>query len=320
MADKNKSNFDFSFDQQNGGTHNDENVDQTTHNDENVDRTAHNDEDVNRITRTKTDQPQIPNDNAPFIVLCGPPASGKSMVLKSLASYLYEAENGYTIEANTTLRNTQKYQDDCATFNTIISSTNTPMPNNVDYLLADINDNAGNTVAHFLEAPGEDFFSINNSSVEPNRQFESYLYKVAQTQANSKRKVIFIILLDLDSKPSLRHDPALRVKYEQKMMKLYRTFVLHHPSRVILLYNKVDMPHDGRWANSTGITNPKAVYKDALRNYPNLFFKKKFLFWEIEDYTFLPYCTGGFPGDGSYTACGPYYPASLWKEITKRLW
>ena len=30
-------------------------------------------------------QPQSPGDTAPFIVLCGPPTSGKSMVLKSLA-------------------------------------------------------------------------------------------------------------------------------------------------------------------------------------------------------------------------------------------
>ena len=40
--------------------------------------------------------PQIPTDSAPFIVLCGPPSSGKSMVLKSLASYLCKNEKiGY---------------------------------------------------------------------------------------------------------------------------------------------------------------------------------------------------------------------------------
>ena len=64
-------------------------------------------------TTTPNVQPQIPADTAPFIVLCGPPASGKSMVLKSLASYLYESGEGYTITANRTLLNTQKYQNDC---------------------------------------------------------------------------------------------------------------------------------------------------------------------------------------------------------------
>ena len=309
MADKNKSNFDFSVENQNGGTHTDEDANQTTHTGE----------DANQTTRTKTDQPQIPDDNAPFIVLCGPPASGKSMVLKSLASYLYYNGSGYTIEANTTLLGTAKYLDDCRTFNSIISNQDTPMPNTVDYLLADVVDKSGCVAAHFLEAPGEDYFSINNSSNEPEVPFKNYLHKVAQTHVGSKRKVIYIILLDLDSIPSLRNNTNLRKKYEEKMVKLYRTFVLHHPSRVILLYNKVDVPQHGKWANPEGITNLKAVYADAVSNYRNLFFKKKFVFWEIEDYTFLPYCTGAYP-DGSYTACGPYYPASLWKEITKRLW
>lgn len=264
-------------------------------------------------------QPQIPVDNAPFIVLCGPPSSGKSMVLKSLASYLYKSELGYTIAANTTLLNTAKYQEDCAYFDSIIGDPDMRMPNTVDYLMADIIDNGGNVVAHFLEAPGEDFFSLNNASQEPNIEFKGYLEKVAQT-SNKPRKVIYIILLDLDSATSFRNNPGLRDKYEKKMTKLYNRFVLHHPSRVILLYNKVDIPRQGLWANSNGCSNPKAVIEDAQHNYPHLFFKKKFLFWDIENYSFLPFCTGSYPDDGSYTASGPAYPAALWKEITKQLW
>lgn len=264
-------------------------------------------------------QPQIPVDNAPFIVLCGPPSSGKSMVLKSLASYLYQSELGYTIAANTTLLNTAKYQEDCAYFDSIIGDPDMRMPNTVDYLMADIIDNGGNVVAHFLEAPGEDFFSLNNASQEPNIEFKGYLEKVAQT-SNKPRKVIYIILLDLDSATSFRNNPSLRDKYEKKMTKLYNRFVLHHPSRVILLYNKVDIPRQGLWANSNGCSNPKAVIEDAQHNYPHLFFKKKFLFWDVENYSFLPFCTGSYPDDGSYTASGPAYPAALWKEITKQLW
>ena len=235
--------------------------------------------------------PQIPGDSAPFIVLCGPPASGKSMVLKSLASYLYQSGLGYTIAANTTLLNTAKYQEDCAYFDSIIGDPDIRMPNTVDYLMADIIDKNGNVVAHFLEAPGEDFFSINNVNQEPNIQFKGYLEKIAQITPDKPRKVIYIILLDLDSTTSLRNNPSLRDKYQKKMTKLYNRFVL----------------------------NPKAVIEDARQNYPNLFFKSKFLFWNIENYTFLPYCTGSYPDDGSYTASGPAYPTSLWKEITKQL-
>lgn len=265
--------------------------------------------------------PQIPGDSAPFIVLCGPPASGKSMVLKSLATYLYQSELGYSITANTTLLPTQKYQDDCVYFDSIIGDPDTRMPNTVDYLMADIMDKGGNVVAHFLEAPGEDFFSLKDSSKEPNIEFKGYLEKVAQTTSEKQqRKVIYIMLLDLDSTTSFRKNPVLRDKYQKKMIKLYNRFILHHPSRVILLYNKVDLPKDGLWANSNGCSNIKAVLDDAKQNYPHLFFSKKFLFWDIENYSFLPFCTGSYPDDGSYTASGPTYPAALWKEITKQLW
>ena len=86
------------------------------------------------------------------------------------------------------------------------------------------------------------------------------------------------------------------------------------------VYNKVDLPQGGLWANANSCRNIKAVKADAERNYKNLFFTRKFLFWDIEDFSFLPYCTGSYPDDGSYTASGPAYPAALWKEITKQLW
>lgn len=279
-----------------------------------------NEQSVKRHSTLTLAKPQIPSDSAPFIVLCGPPASGKSMVLKSLASYLYHSELGYTISANATLLNTAKYQEDCEYFNSIISDPDTRMPNTVDYLMADIVDKNGNVVAHFLEAPGEDFFSLKDADKEPNIQFKSYLDKVAQITPEKQRKVIYIILLDLDSATSFRNSQSLRDKYEKKMIKLYNRYVLHHPSRIVLLYNKVDIPQNGLWANSNGCSNPSAVIADAKQNYPNLFFKKKVLFWNIENYSFLPFCTGSYPDDGSsYTASGPAYPSSLWKEINK-LW
>ena len=242
------------------------------------------------------------------------------MVLKSLASYLYSSEQGYTISANPTLLNTTKYQEDCEYFNSIIGDPDTRMPNTVDYLMADINDKNGNVVAHFLEAPGEDFFSLTNSAQEPNIQFKSYLDKIAQITPSKQRQVIYIILLDLDSTTSFRKNQALRKKYEQKMMNLYNRYVLHHPSKIILLYNKVDIPQNGKWANSNGCSNPKAVFNDAKLNYPKLFFTKKFLFWNLDNYSFLPFCTGSYPeGGNGYTASGPIYPSNLWKEIIK-LW
>lgn len=311
MKNSNKTNsandFDFSVD--------DIQSESTTVQKQDEERTT-----TKQYSNSAQTKPQIPSDSAPFIVLCGPPASGKSMVLKSLASYLYHSELGYTISANATLLNTAKYQEDCEYFNSIISDPDTRMPNTVDYLMADIVDKNGNVVAHFLEAPGEDFFSLKDTEKEPNIQFKSYLDKVAQITPEKQRKVIYVILLDLDSSTSFRNSQSLRDKYEKKMVKLYNRYVLHHPSRIVLLYNKVDLPQNGLWANSNGCSNPSAVIADAKQNYPNLFFKKRFLFWDIENYSFLPFCTGSYPDDGSsYTASGPAYPSSLWKEIIK-LW
>ncbi len=265
-------------------------------------------------------QPQIPEDLAPFVVLCGPPSSGKSMVLKCLSSYLYNSrEFRYSIAANRTLLNTDLYQSHCDYFDSIIGDPDTPMPNTVDYLLADIIDNKGNAIVHFLEAPGEDFFSLNNIDEEPRIPFKSYLYKVARSP-KGLRKVTYIILLDLDSATSLRKNAALRIKYEQKMEILYHQFVVKHPSRVILLYNKVDIPMNGLWGNASGCTNPDAVRRDGETMYPRLFFQRKFLGWPMDDYTFHPFCTGSYPGDGSYTAPGTEYPAALWADIAKGLW
>lgn len=270
---------------------------------------------VDSHAKKETKNPQIPSDEAPFVVLCGPPSSGKSMVLKCLASYLYGSK--YSISANNTLLSDEKYQTDCQTFNDIIGDSNTKMPNTVDYLLADITDERGTVKAHFLEAPGEDFFSLNNWKEEPRRAFKGYMDKVAQVTINKPRKVIYIILMDLDSDISLRRNPEIRRKYEEKMIRLYNQYVRQHPSRVILLYNKVDIPMDGKWGNSQACFNPQEVLADAKRNYPLLFFTKRWLFWDVDDYKFLPFCTGSYT-DG-YTAAGPAYPEALWNEILK-LW
>lgn len=268
-------------------------------------------------TKLSNKAPNIPSDDAPFVVLVGPPQSGKSMVLKCLADYLYNHEElQYTIKADTTLFADDEYLLKCQIFDSLIGGDpNQAMPNTVDYLMANISDRVGNVKAHFLEAPGEHFFSTSNPAEEPNRNFEGYMDKIAKIDSGTNRKVIYIIILDLDSPTSFRRDPALCKKYQDKMVKLYNKFVMNHPAEVILLYNKVDIPEEGRWANTGGVNNPKAIEADARRHYPQLFFTRKFLWWNIENFTFLPFCTGSYVG--SYTTPAASYPAALWKAITK---
>lgn len=256
--------------------------------------------------------PQIPNDKVPFVVLVGPPESGKSMVLKRLGSYLRDNEElKSAIEANSELFKDDEYQSYCVDFNNKIGEKDSAFPNTVDYLLADVYFN-GNIKAHFLEAPGEHFFDKSHPDKEPdNHEFEGYMDKIA----SENRKVFYIIILDLDSPTSFRNDKNLREKYEKKMIKLYNKYVIGHPAKVILLYNKVDLAKGGKWANAAMVSNPKAVLENAKQMYPKLFFTRKFLWWEIPNYMFVPFCTGSF-NDG-YTASEDSYPKMLWEAITK---
>lgn len=261
--------------------------------------------------------PNIPKDNAPFVVLVGPPQSGKSMVLKCLGDYLYNHEElRFTIEADTTLFADPEYLADCQTFNELIGDNEHVMPNTVNYLMANISDKLGNVKAHFLEAPGEHFFSLEHFEEEPGRKFQSYMDKIARIENGRNRKVVYIIILDLDSPTSFRRNPKLRTKYQEKMTRLHNRFVVNHPAEVILLYNKADIPQHEKWANAGGVINPQAILDDARQHYPALFFTRKFLWWSIQNYTFLPFCTGSYNG-ADYTTPDASYPAALWKAITK---
>lgn len=260
--------------------------------------------------------PQIPNDEVPIVVLVGPPESGKSMITKRLCDYLRSSkETEYTVKANTTLFGDAEYLSDCEYFDGIIGQKNLAMPNTVNYLLVDVSDSSGgNDLVRILEAPGEHFFSLEHPENEPNKHsFEGYM----DTIRSAKRKVIYIIILDLDSPSSFRRNRDLRNKYEEKMINLYKDYVRLYPAKVILLYNKVDLAHGGDWANRAGVINKKAVFDDAKGYYSKLFsfFTRKFLFWKIPNYMFVPFCTGSYK-DGYVPSEDPY-PVELWKAITK---
>ncbi len=265
----------------------------------------------------------IPPDSKPIVVLCGPPNSGKSMIIKCLADYLYNSsELGYTIKANRNLIADDDYQLDCEIFDSSLGQE-APFSNTTNFLLADVLDKHGNIQLYFLEAPGEHYFSLDKD--EPNVPFKHYLSKVATTGSGVQRKVIYVILLDLDSPISFRKNETIRRKYQDKMIRLYNNYVKGRNSKVILLYNKVDIPRNGLWANSNGVFNLSSILEDAKGHYANFFnsfTQKKLVFFTIDNFTFLPFCTGTYNpdenGNKTYTSPGSYYPATLWKELVKK--
>lgn len=266
----------------------------------------------------------VPEDNLPIVVLCGPPNSGKSMIIKCLANYLFNNTNlGYSIKANKTLIGgmgdfARKYINDCINFNDNLS-TSEPASNTTSFLLADVGDSQGNVRLHLLEAPGEDFFSPKM----PHKNFPHYLNVLGYAKG---RKIIYVILLDLDSAISYRIQKNIRNLYQNKMIRLYNSFIKGNSrAKAILLYNKVDIPKGGQWATPNIVLNLNAIKTDAKANYSRLFahFKKKVLgFFEIDNFVFLPFCTGTFgkiPGREElyYNPSGDYYPEKLWQELTK---
>ncbi len=267
----------------------------------------------------------IPPDSKPIVVLCGPPNSGKSMIIKCLADYLYNSSDlGYSIKANRNLIADDDYQLDCEIFDSSLGQE-APFSNTTNFLLADVIDKNGDIKLYFLEAPGEHYFSFDKIKDEPNLPFKHYLSKVATTGSGIQRKVIYVIILDLDSPIPFRRNETFRKKYQDKMIRLYNNYVKGRNSKVILLYNKVDIPQDGKWANSNGVFNLPSIIADAKGHYPNFFnsfTQKKLVFFTIDNFTFLPFCTGTYNpdenGNKTYTSPGSYYPATLWKELVKR--
>ncbi len=267
----------------------------------------------------------IPPDSKPIVVLCGPPNSGKSMIIKCLADYLYNSSDlGYSIKANRNLIAHDDYQLDCEIFDSSLGQE-APLSNTTDFLLADVIDKNGDIKLYFLEAPGEHYFSFDKIKDEPNLPFKHYLSKVATTDSGIQRKVIYVIILDLDSPIPFRKNETFRKKYQEKMIKLYNNYVKGRTSKVILLYNKVDIPQDGKWANSNSVFNLPSIIADAKGYYPNFFnsfTQKKLGFFTIDNFTFLPFCTGTYNpdenGNKTYTSPGSYYPATLWKELVKK--
>ena len=162
----------------------------------------------------------IPPDSKPIVVLCGPPNSGKSMIIKCLADYLYNSSDlGYSIKANRNLIAHDDYQLDCQIFDSSLGQE-APLSNTTDFLLADVIDKNGDIKLYFLEAPGEHYFSFDKIKDEPNLPFKHYLSKVATTGSGIQRKVIYVIILDLDSPIPFRRNETFRKKYQDKMIRL----------------------------------------------------------------------------------------------------
>lgn len=259
--------------------------------------------------------PHLNETEKPVVFFVGPSASGKSMILVRLSQYL--RKQGYTIETDKSFLNTEKYREACSDFNKKLSTTEA-LKGTTKFLLVSVKKN-GTKICQFLEAPGEDYFD----PLHPDKQIPHYIESLVATP----NKKIFIFLLDLDSKVSLRNDLEKRQLYANRLTTDLYELVNKRRDRVILLYNKIDVP---KFGDRHGCNNPSGAEHEARMLYEQVFnsLKRPALggFINVPNYVFKTFCTGKYSEmtgeDGKqhlvYNPSADVYPAELWKEIMRR--
>lgn len=270
----------------------------------------------------------VTDQTTPIVIFWGPQACGKSMILVRLSQYLQDVKH-YTVRANDTLVNSAQYRKDCEIFDANLSAK-TAVPGTTNYLLADVLDENQTKRFQLLEAPGEDFFSINEDKKSKNeeevsRTLPEYLLNIID---NPNQK-IFVVLLDLYSESLLVADHETRQHYEKKIIRNFDLnnaydHINQYDDRLILVLNKVDAAKVG----DLNSCNEEAALELAKQMYPKVFdkLKKRTLCFNFENFKFLPFCTGRFSQSQdqngktvkTYTPSSDYYPELLWKEISKR--
>lgn len=237
---------------------------------------------VNNISVTVADT------KTPIVILFGPPASGKTMVLLRMIRHL--EQNNYMVDPDRIFRPTtdKTYQEICTGLSDMAHSQYAPDPTgDVCFMLAKILDMDGNPKFQFLEAPGEHYYSGHAS-----HQFPLYLQQIFGNGA----KKIWVFLLE----PEWGEDQNERDKYARQIRSA-KQYMGPRDSALFLL-NKADKYQ--KWFGSNGRPN-KRLFRNAVDStYPNLinFFTKKGPIFDDEP-PVVCFSTGSFvpvnDGDGN---------------------
>lgn len=268
--------------------------------------------------------------NVPLILFVGPARCGKSMVLMSLVEYLRNKEKSYVITPNYDyIPNNADYTEKCDIFMQTLQINagrkdgyKKPLVGTVDEILLDVRVGKNGPVKfRMLEAPGEDFFSINN----PSKPYAKYLNEIISTTRKAPFPVYYVMLLDLHTDNNDFNDvnSDSRGAYEERLKEFFdKGYSGSRGDKVVLLYNKIDM-----------VTNKQEAMENLLESfYPNLkehFKRKKWVFFNIPVYNGVqPYKTGYWEtftndeGEESLQyktdAESEGYAEQLWKTLTKR--
>ncbi len=253
---------------------------------------------------------EIADKSTPVVLLVGPPASGKTMMLVRLTRWLKDRK--YTITPIRTFRpSDDTYKKICKGFDDMVNSPKAAAGTNViSFMLVKVSYN-GHPICQILEAPGEHY----HNPYSPVSDFPPYIHKIIQTIPNRK---VFVILTDADDK--LQKDEESRKLYVNKIRRIRR---LASPrDRFIVVFNKVDLTD---YTLDNGLYNKREAYRAVRNLYPGIFevFENKHpitRFFKPSNASFVAFKSGVFTtsSDGksvTFTPSTDGYAEELWKQL-----
>ena len=310
MEEMGKKDFDFGDVQE---QHINNAIEETANNSMS-DNTVNNNQTTINKNNAKTYNVVITDNNAPMVILFGPPSCGKTMTLVRLTRYLSGTYNFMPDQAFRNSNDTE-FNELCKKFNAAVNADKAAEGTKyIDFMLLRVNERRnGRTICQFVESPGEFLFDPKN----PTAQFPAYLLQII---ASNNRKIWLIFL-----EPGMSRED--RLAYIRKIQDLKR--VISSRDRIIFVENKVDLP-----ATSSYVLSPTNINMDGLFHYvdglyPHLFksFTVNGLFWPKKRYDFTAFQTGSYI-DGqddngkpqkTFIAGDDSHPRRLWEIIYKRI-
>ena len=278
------------------------------------DNTTNNAQSTINQNNAKTYNVVITDQNAPMVILFGPPSCGKTMTLVRLTRFL---SGTYDFMPDQAFRNStdSEFNELCKNFNAAVGADKAAEGTKyIDFMLLRVNERRnGRTICQFVESPGEFLFDPN----DPTAQFPAYLHQII---ASNNRKIWLIFL-----EPGMKQEH--RLAYVKKIQDLRS--VIDSRDRIIFVENKVDMPSTFPFVLSPSTINMEGLYKYVDGLYPQLFksFTSKGIFGSKPRYDFTAFQTGtyveGQDANGkpykSFQAGHDSYPRRLWEIIYKRI-
>ncbi len=274
---------------------------------------------------SKTDTIHFKDSDVPLIIFFGPKGFGKTVAIIRLVRYL--RKTGYSVKPDRTFRDGDDYEKICKQFELITDPSSHEQPKSTpptDYMLINVMDQQRNMIFTILDAAGEDYF--NGGDIE-----EGFPDRIKDVIDGARKRVWVFLLSRI-----WIFDTKYKVHYMMKIKGMkdgagINTVVMSH-DKVIFLCTRVDDPkQEVVFRSYSEVNRPdiRLLHRYVRREYHqdgiNMFepYDNHHVvssIWRKHNYKFLPYssCTVDSFGNINWHDKDDYYPAHLWKAISKR--